>query len=74
MTMTWMHRGIMLAALILVILGIVSIILGFGYAFPNARIPGTIFFVGGCLLFGVGWVTRQLDKILGALTEKGTPE
>ena len=60
-------------ALVLIVLGVVSIIMGFSYQWPDAHPPGAIFFVGGWLLGGITWIGSILEKISAALAEKQEP-
>lgn len=57
-------------ASILILLGIVSIIMGFSIQWPDAQMCGAIFFVGGWLLVGLVSIASYSERILAALTEK----
>jgi len=59
--------------LVMIILGIVSIIMGFSVEWPDAHPAGAIFFAGGWLLVGLACVSGQLEKILAALQAKAEP-
>ena len=53
-------------ALIMIVIGTVSIILGFSYKWPDAHPSGAIFFVGGWILLGIeqlAWHLRRVPKI-----------
>ena len=57
-------------AAVLIVLGTVSIIMSFSAKWYGARIPGAIFFVGGCLLVELLCLASQQGKILDALSDK----
>ncbi len=61
-----MVRWIMpIAGVLMIVLGVVSIILGFSYKWPDAHPSGAIFFVGGWLLLGfeqLAWHLRKSPK------------
>ena len=57
--------AMVIVAVAMVILGIVSIIMGFSFQWPDARVPGAVFFVGGWILLGIeqlAWHLRRLPK------------
>ena len=54
-----------IVALIMIVLGVVSIIMGFSFKWPNAQACGSIFFVGGWILLGIeqlAWHLRRVPK------------
>ena len=58
-----MVRWVMpIAGVLMIVLGVVSIILGFSYKWPNAHPSGAIFFVGGWLLLGLEQLAWHLRK------------
>ena len=57
----------------LIVLGVISIIMGFSFKWPGAHTPGAIFFVGGWVLGGISWIGSLLEKISAALAEKQQP-
>lgn len=61
-------------ALLMIILGAVSIVMGFWPDFPNTRAPGAVFFVGGWLLIGLDRICWRLDTLMQALAGKPKEE
>ena len=61
-------------AMILIVLGAVSIWYGFDHEYPNASSCGAIFFVGGFLLLGLERIVWHLAGILKALSDKPKSE
>ena len=65
-------------ALLMIILGTVSICMGFCPNFPNTREAGAIFFIGGWLVIGLDricWRLETLTQILaGKREEDGDPQ
>jgi len=57
-------------ASLLILLGLVSIIMGFWADWPDAHPCGAIFFVGGWILVGLVAVASQLERIAATLSEK----
>jgi len=59
-------EALALVALILVVLGTVSIIMGFSCQWPAAPPCGATFFVGGCLPAGLARIAWLLQKVHAA--------
>ena len=60
-------------AWVLLILGVVSIVLGFGRTYDDASVCGAVFFVGGWLLIGLDRVSWNLQNLRAALMDGKQP-
>ena len=69
----WACVGMMIVALILIVLGVIAIILSFRYDYPGTRVSGSVFFVGGCLQFGLAWIAGQLQQLVTAAKDRAAP-
>jgi len=56
----------------MIILGTVSIFMGFHPNFPNTREAGAVFFVGGWLMIGLDRICWRLETLMQTLS--GKPE
>jgi hypothetical protein len=50
---------------LLLVLGVVSIVMGFWPHWPSASVCGAVFFVGGWVLIGLDRIVWRLEKVLG---------
>jgi len=60
-------------AWVLLILGVVSIALGFGRKYDDASVCGAVFFVGGWLLIGLDRIAWNLQSLRAALMDRKHP-
>ena len=61
-------------AWVLLILGVVSIVLGFGRTYDDASVCGAVFFVGGWLLIGLDRIAWHLQNLRAALMDGQRPQ
>ena len=59
-----------IVALALIVLGVVAIVMGFSYKWPDAQPCGSVFFIGGWLLAGIQQIVCHIEKIAD-LSAKG---
>lgn len=63
-----------IVGVIMIILGVVSIVLGFSPRWPQTRDAGAVFFVGGWLLIALDRIAWHLATIRSALSDRSAGE
>ena len=59
-----------IVAVAMIVLGTVTIIMGFSIKWPSAEVPGAIFFVGGWILLGIEQLAWHLRRVPKAPTQQ----
>ena len=61
-------------AVIMMVLGVVAIGMGFSIQYPEVRVSGSVFFVGGWLMLSLDRIVWGLEKIHSRLKQEKEQE